>query len=152
LKGYIEELRKLIGHYPVIMVGAAVLILDDQDRLLLLHRTDNDFWGIPGGSMEPGESLVDTVKRETREETGLEIEDLTFFEIFSGSDQHYVYPNGDEVYNVFAVYRSRHISGSLKLDPTEHTEANYFDLQSLPPKISPPIIPVIQKIIQNGSI
>ena len=63
--GYIEELRKLIGNYPIILVGAAALILDQQDRLLLLRRTDNGCWGIPGGAMEPGESLADTVKRET---------------------------------------------------------------------------------------
>jgi hypothetical protein len=40
--GYIEELRKQIGSYPIIMVGAAALILDQLGRLLLLHRTDND--------------------------------------------------------------------------------------------------------------
>ncbi len=150
--GYIEELRKRIGSYPIIMVGAAALILDQQERLLLLRRTDNESWGIPGGAMEPGESLVDTVKRETLEETGLQLEEMTFFDIFSGPDQHYIYPNGDEVYNVVAVYLSRNISGAFMLNPAEHSEAQYFDKNSLPIKISPPIIPVIEKLIQNGSV
>lgn len=147
--GYIEELRKKIGSQPMIMVGAAALILDPQDRLLLLHRTDNDCWGIPGGAMELGESLIDTVKRETREETGLQIDDLTFFELFSGRDQHYIYPNGDEVYNVVAVYLSRSASGVLEIDPVEHSAAHYFGLDALPDKISPPIIPVIEMLAKT---
>jgi 8-oxo-dGTP pyrophosphatase MutT (NUDIX family) len=149
--GYIAELRKRIGSYPIIMVGAAALVLDQHNRLLLLHRTDNDCWGIPGGAMEPGESLVETVMRETMEETGLQLDDLTFFDIFSGPGQHYVYPNGDEVYNVVGVYIARSVSGLLKIDPAEHCEAGYFDLGALPGPISPPIIPVIEKLVQNGS-
>ena len=54
---YIREMRGLIGHRPLIMVGAAALMLDSQERLLLLRRADNDCWGLPGGAMEPGESL-----------------------------------------------------------------------------------------------
>ena len=72
--GYIEELRALIGHRPIIMVGATVLITDFKGRLLLIRRHDNGCWGVPGGSMEPGESLEQTARRETREE--FEVENL----------------------------------------------------------------------------
>jgi len=147
---YIEALRKMIGNYPIILVGSAILILDQNDRLLLLRRTDNQCWGISGGAMEPGENLADTARRETREETGLEIGEMSFFEVFSGPDQHYIYPNGDEVYNVIVVYLSKDVSGILRIDPVEHTKADYFDLKSLPTNLSPPIIPVIEKLIQNG--
>jgi 8-oxo-dGTP pyrophosphatase MutT (NUDIX family) len=102
--------------------------------------------------MEPDESLVDTVKRETLEETGLHLQEITFFDIFSGPDQHYIYPNGDEVYNVVAVYISRNVSGVLEINPTEHTEAHYFATQALPARISPPIFPVIDELIQNGRL
>jgi 8-oxo-dGTP pyrophosphatase MutT (NUDIX family) len=148
--GYVEELRKLIGNYPIILVGAAALILDKHDRLLLLRRTDNGCWGIPGGTLEPGESLLDTVKRETLEETGLEIDSLTLFDLFSGPELYYRYPNGNEVYNVTVVYLAEHVSGILRIDLAEHTEAVYFDLQSIPDELSPPIIPVIEKLVQNG--
>lgn len=148
--GYIEDLRKEIGHSPIIMVGAAALIFNEQNELLLLHRTDNGCWGIPGGALEPGESLEDTARRETREETGLKIESLTFFDIFSGPEFYYRYPNGDEVYNVMAAYLSKHVSGSLRIDPAEHSEAKYFNLQTLTVELSPPIVPVIMKLIENG--
>ncbi len=52
--GYVQELRSIIGHRPLIMVGAAVLIIDRQNRLLLQHRQDNYQWGLIGGSMEIG--------------------------------------------------------------------------------------------------
>jgi ADP-ribose pyrophosphatase YjhB (NUDIX family) len=148
--GYVEDLRKLIGNYPIILVGAAALIFEEHSRLLLLRRTDNGCWGIPGGALEPGESLLDTVKRETREESGLEIENLTLFDVFSGPELYYRYPNGNEVYNVTVVYLAKHVSGILRTDPTEHSEAVYFDLQSIPNELSPPIIPVIEKLIQDG--
>ena len=61
---YIQELRLLVGHHPLIMAGAAVLIFDEQNRLLLQHRKDNQQWGLIGGSMEIGESLEETAKRE----------------------------------------------------------------------------------------
>ena len=38
--------------------AASAIVLDDADRILLCHRTDNDYWTIPGGGMEPGESIA----------------------------------------------------------------------------------------------
>lgn len=55
--------------YPV--TGAGVLIIR-KDRLLVVEK--NDFYMIPGGTPEPGESLEDTAKREVKEETGYEVE------------------------------------------------------------------------------
>jgi ADP-ribose pyrophosphatase YjhB (NUDIX family) len=48
------------------MVGATLLILNQHDQLLMLRRNDNEIWGVPGGAMEPGESLVDTARREAK--------------------------------------------------------------------------------------
>ena len=97
----------MVGNRPIIMVGATALILDENERLLMLRRTDNGCWGVPGGAMEPGESLEDTVKRETREETGLMIGEMSFYGIFSGPEFYYKYPNGDQVYIVTAVFLTR---------------------------------------------
>ena len=86
------------------MVGATLLILNQHDQLLMLRRNDNGCWGVPGGAMEPGESLVDTARREAKEEIGIEIENLDLFGIYSGAELYYCNPNGDEVYNVSVVY------------------------------------------------
>ncbi len=141
--GYIEELRQLIGHRPMIMVGATVLLLDEENRLLLMLRTDNGLWGVPGGAMEPGETLEDTARRETLEETGLDVQDLHLFGVYSGPRLYYRYPNGDEVYNVAIVYTARAAPGEPRLDPAEHSCWQYVAPDRLPEQVSPPIIPIL---------
>jgi mutator protein MutT len=145
--GYIEELRQLIGSRPVIMVGAGVIILDEHNRILLTQRADNGAWSIPGGSMEPGETLEEVARRETEEEVGLRVGEMDFFGVFSGPDLYYEYPNGDQVYNVTVVYTSRQISGRLKIDE-ESIQAKYFPLDELP-EISPPLRPVFEAYLTS---
>ena len=108
---YVRELRGLVGHRPLIVPGAAILIFDYQNRLLFQHRKDNQQWGLIGGSMEIGESLAQTARREALEETGLNLDELNWFDLFSGQELIYQYPHGDIVVNVVAVYTSRKFKG-----------------------------------------
>jgi 8-oxo-dGTP pyrophosphatase MutT (NUDIX family) len=146
---YILQLRQLIGHRPILMVGAAVLVVDGQNRLLLMKRSDSGCWGPPGGSTEPGERVENAAKREALEETGLQIGEMSLFGVFSGPELYYKYPNGDEVYNVTIVYLSYDIwnetgDGQLKLDH-EHTEWGWFEPTDLPDNLSRPMIPAIDQ-------
>src|SRR5919109_445679 len=113
---YILQLRQYIGHRPVLLVGAAVLVLDEQNRLLMMKRSDIGCWGIPGGAMEPGEVAENAARRETFEETNLEVEEMSLFGVFSGPELYYKYPNGDEVYNVSIVYLSHDWRGRIQLN------------------------------------
>lgn len=61
MSNYIMELRKQVGTRPLIMAGACVLLCSEQ-QLLLQRRTDNGCWGLPGGSMELGETLEEVAK------------------------------------------------------------------------------------------
>lgn len=56
--GYISELRKTIGSRPIISVGATVLVTNNQQEVLFQHRSDTHDWGLPGGSMELGETRL----------------------------------------------------------------------------------------------
>ncbi len=145
--GYIEKLRQMVGHFPIILAGAAVLVLNEHGELLMLLRTDNGCWGIPGGGMELGENLEETAARETLEEAGLRIFDPALFGIFSGPELFYRYPNGDETFNVVAVYLTNRVSGEIKINPSEHTDWKYFPLDQLPENISPPIRPILAKLV-----
>ena len=78
---YVRELRSLIGHRPLIITGAAVLIFNQDNCLLMQHRKDNQQWGLIGGSMEIGESLEETARREVLEETGLELNELNWCDL-----------------------------------------------------------------------
>jgi 8-oxo-dGTP pyrophosphatase MutT (NUDIX family) len=149
--GYIHELRKIVGNRPLIMVGAALLVLNQDNHLLMIKRLDNDLWGIPGGAMELGESLEDAARREAREEIGIEVKEMEFFGVYSGQELYYKYPNGAEVYNVSAVYVIRNFSEEVKINPDEHGEYKYFDIRCLPEEISPPIKPILQDLISRES-
>ena len=147
---YILQLRRYIGHRPILMVGAAILILDDQGRLLLMKRSDSGCWGPPGGATEPGEVVEEAAKRETFEETNLEIGETSLFGVFSGPELYYKYPNGDEVYNVTIVYLARDWRGTIKLND-EHTAWNWFAVDEIPEEVSPPIKPVIEQFRNSFS-
>jgi 8-oxo-dGTP pyrophosphatase MutT (NUDIX family) len=141
---YIREMRKLIGHKPLLICGASVIVFNAAGEVLMLERSDNECWCFPGGALEPGESLEETAKREVLEETGLTLEGIELFGVFSGEDLHYIYPNGDEVYIVDVVFKSNRFSGVLKVNE-ESRKAEFFKISSLPEKISPPVKPVAEK-------
>jgi 8-oxo-dGTP pyrophosphatase MutT (NUDIX family) len=144
---YILQLRQLIGHRPILMVGAAILVVDGQNRLLLMKRSDSGCWGPPGGATEPGEYVEQAARRETLEETSLEVGEMSLFGVFSGPELYYKYPNGDEVYNVTIVHLARDWRGKVELNH-EHTEFRWFAADEIPENISPPIKPVIEKFKQ----
>ena len=107
MTGYMAEMRKLVGHRPVIQCAASVACIDEHGRVLLGKRADNHMWGYSGGACEIDERVEDCAKRELFEEMGLHADDLTFFCVNSGPDAHYIYPNGDEVSNFEIVYVCR---------------------------------------------
>ncbi|MGY0684552.1 NUDIX hydrolase [Mammaliicoccus sciuri] len=136
---YISSLRDKVGHAPVILVGALVLIFNKDKQVLLQLRSDNESWGLPGGTMELGESFEEAATREVYEETNLEIQNLKFITNFSGKDYHMVYPNGDEAYTVTALFESEEYEGELSADIKETQNLKFFDLDKLPQNISPPV-------------
>lgn len=136
--GYIMDLRREVGTKPLIIVGASVLIINENNELLLQLRKDNACWGLIGGSMELGETLEEVAIREMYEESGLIPTDLELLKVFSGQEFYYQYPHGDEVFNVIAAYECRSFSGELKYDEEEATAIAFFPLDQLPKKMSPP--------------
>ena len=139
MSDYIMDLRKIVGHRPLLQVGASVIVEDEKGRILLQKRSDNHYWGYEGGSVELDENVEDAAKRELFEETGLTAERLELFGIFSGKDMHYIYPNGDEVSNIDIVYICRDYTGTLRRQENEVEELKFFALNEIPQKISPPV-------------
>lgn len=136
---YISSLRDKVGHAPVILVGALVLIFNKDKQVLLQLRSDNESWGLPGGTMELGESFEESATREVYEETNLEIQNLKFITNFSGKDYHMVYPNGDQAYTVTVLFESEEYEGELSADIKETQNLKFFDIDKLPQNISPPV-------------
>ncbi len=139
MSSYIMDLRKIVGHRPLLQVGASVIIEDKDGRILLQLRSDNHCWGYAGGSVELDEKVEDAAKKELFEETGLIANSLELFGVFSGIDTHYVYPNGDEVSNVDIVYICNDYSGELCCQLGEVDDLKFFEIDEIPDNISKPI-------------
>ena len=79
---YIKEMRKIVGHAPLMGTACGVIIENDRGEILLQKRRDNGCWGILGGAMEIGEKFIEAARREVYEEAGIEIEDMEVFGIY----------------------------------------------------------------------
>lgn len=145
--GYISELRKIVGHRPLMVTAAMGIVFDKEKGILLEKRTDNGMWCIPGGAMEPGETAEEALRREVREETSLEISDPRLFDVRAGV--HMVYPNGDEVYYTDIVYVIENFVGELGFDD-ESSELRWFRLDSLPENIMPTQIEYVLKFAERS--
>lgn len=135
--GYVEDLRKIVGHRPLILVGSVVIILNEHNEVLLQKRTyPYGVWGLPGGLMELTESTEECAKREVLEETGLTIGRLELLSISSGAKNYVKAKNGDEFYVVTVVYVTKEIvSGEAKVNDDESLAIQYFPLSQLPEKM-----------------
>ncbi|XQY91308.1 NUDIX hydrolase [Metabacillus sp. HB246100] len=147
--GYIMELREIVGNRPLIMTGACVILVNSHNEMLLQLRRDNNCWGFPGGSLEMGERVEETAKRELYEETGLLAKELLLFNVFSGQDFYYKYPNGDEVYNVVTAYICKNYEGTLRKEEKEVQELKFFNMAEIPSPISPPDLPILNEYIKK---
>lgn len=141
---YIGEMRKFVGHAPIMAVAAMGILYNEEKGLLLEKRTDTGEWCTPGGAIELGESLEDALKREIKEETNLDIANPKLFDI--KANVHMVYPNKDEVYYTDVVYEINEFFGDLKPDK-ESTELKFFDLDNLPKNIMPTQIGYIERFV-----
>ena len=130
--GYIMNLRKYVGHEPLIGVGATTLVFNDKNELLLNLRTDTNTWGIPGGSMELNETIEETAIRELKEETGISADKLELVSVLSGKDYYFEYPNGDKMCTVIILFKVLNYTGNIKVSDNESKQLKFFALNDLP--------------------
>lgn len=134
--GYIEDLRALVGHRPVILVGTVVIVVNEEGHILLQQRTyPEGVWGLPGGLMELGESTEEVGIREVYEETGLTVKQLKLINIYSGEDQFSTAANGDQFYSVTAAYFTTDYNGPLRVNQDEAIQCRFIDVDDLPEKM-----------------
>ena len=110
--------------------AASAIVVDDQGRILLHRRRDNDKWALPGGAMELGESVAECAVREVKEETGLDVEAVSIVGIYSDPKHVFAYDDG-EVRQEFSIcLLTRMVGGSLAASEESH-EVAWFDSEEL---------------------
>lgn len=112
--------------------SAAAAVFDGQGRILLHKRTDNELWGLPGGSIETGERADESIVREVLEETGFEVEVVRLVGVYSDPQLTTItYPNGDVASYVSLLFECRVLGGSPILSD-ESSAVDWFPPDALP--------------------
>ncbi len=116
----------------LIRPGVAAVIFE-AGRVLLQRRDDTGRWGLPGGGVEPGESVREAIIREVREETGLEVEPVRLIGVYSDPVYHQVmtYPDGTVIHYVSTVFECAVRGGTLACGE-ESLALGWFDPGALP--------------------
>ncbi|MYR89242.1 NUDIX domain-containing protein [Streptomyces sp. SID685] len=125
--------------------AASAVVVDDCGRILLQRRRDNGMWALPGGAMRIGESLPDCAVRETREETGFDVEIVGIVGTYSDPRHVFAYDDG-EVRQEFSVcFLARATAGRAAVSE-ESTDVRWFrpaEVDSLP------MVPAIRKRVND---
>ena len=120
-----------IGKKGRIRLGCSAIILDQaREKVLLTKRADNDLWCLPGGGVEPGECVEETIVREVREETGLTVRVSRLVGVYSDPDWLVVYNEDDAVQIVALSFETEITAGEPGLSD-ETSEWGYFSLEEV---------------------
>ena len=120
-----------VGKSGKLMVGCCAVILDQsKQKVLLTRRTDNGRWCLPGGQMEPGESVTETCAREVWEETGLQVTIGKLIGIYTSPHRLVEYADGNRFQLVSFSFEAEVTGGVLGLS-NETTEFGYFSRDEL---------------------
>ena len=115
--------------------SAGAFVRDDAGRILLIRRDDNGNWSMPGGTMDPGESMTACAIRETLEETGVSIAVTGLVGIWTDPAHRIEYTSDGEVRQEFSIiYAGRYLAG----EPTPSAESTQVEW------VSPDAIPDLQ--------
>ena len=134
---YIGNLRRMIGNTKIIVPGVRALLLNERGELLLEEQRVFGSWALPHGCVDLGESALDALKREVKEETGLEVQRASPFGIYTDPKYSVTYPNGDEVQTFTIAFLVEEWRGTLRADGDEVAALGFFPLAALPHPIYP---------------
>ncbi|MEV6207204.1 NUDIX domain-containing protein [Kitasatospora sp. NPDC051914] len=109
-----------------VVPSVVAVVQDDAGRVLMIHKTDNGLWALPGGGHDIGEFVADTVVREVREETGVDVEVATVTGLYTDPGHLMAYDDG-EVRQQFSIcFRARMLGGELRTSD-ESKEVRWVD-------------------------
>jgi 8-oxo-dGTP pyrophosphatase MutT (NUDIX family) len=132
------------GTPRILRPSVAAAIFDAEGRILLQQRGDNGYWGLPGGSLELGETLAAAVVREVWEETGYDVEIVRLIGVYSDPRHTSVhYPDGNHIQYISSLFECRVTGGAPQLCD-ETTALDWFAPDALPTPFVPNHVPRLQ--------
>lgn len=113
-----------------VVPSVTAVVEDEQHRILLIHKTDNDLWALPGGGHDVGESIKDTVIREVKEETGYDVEVTAIVGTYTNPRHVMAYDDG-EVRQQFSICFAAALTGGELRTSSESKEVAWVAPQRL---------------------
>lgn len=113
-----------------VVPSTTAVVTDDQARILLVHRRDNDLWALPGGGMELGESIAQCAVREVKEETGLDVQITGLVGVYTNPRHVIAYDDG-EVRQQFSLCFTTRLLGGEPLIDAESTDIAWISPENL---------------------
>ena len=125
-----SPLRKMPERVGCTAIG---IVFNEAGEVLLQKRADNGWWGLPGGWVDPGESVEQAAVREVWEETGLRVSVKRLIGVYSDPKYYTImqYPGGETVQFVAIVFECERQSGELQVSE-ESTDVRFFAVDALP--------------------
>ncbi|ANC19761.1 NUDIX hydrolase [Bacillus cereus] len=128
---YYKKIREQLGHELILIPGVAAVIKNGQGDILFQYP-GGEYWSLPAGAIEPGETPEEAVVREVWEETGLKVQVKKQKGVFGGEEFRYTYANGDQVEYIVVVVECEITSGKLKSIDGESLKLQYFSFSEKP--------------------
>ncbi len=97
-----------------VVPSVTAVVVDESNRILMVHKTDNDLWALPGGGMDLGESITDAAVRETKEETGIDIEVTGLIGVYTNPRHVLAYDDGEVRQQFSLCFTTRLLGGELR--------------------------------------
>ena len=129
-----------------VVPSVVAIVQDDQGRVLLIHKTDNDLWALPGGGHEIGESIADSVVREVKEETGYDVEVTGITGTYTNPDHVMSYEDG-EVRQQFSIGFSAQLLGGEARVSSESKQVEWLSTEEIE---ALPMHPSMRLRLQHG--
>jgi ADP-ribose pyrophosphatase YjhB (NUDIX family) len=132
-----------------VVPAVSAIVTDELGRILLILRTDNGYWSIPGGGLNPGESVADATMREVKEETGIDCQVTGLVGIYSDPNHVAAYDDG-EVRQEFSICFTTRTTGGTITISNESAEVQFVPPNAIPDlKMHPSIRLRIQHYLEK---
>jgi ADP-ribose pyrophosphatase YjhB (NUDIX family) len=114
-----------------IVPSVNVVVTNDADELLLIRRSDNNNWAVPGGAVDLGESLTQAAVRETREESGIDCEITGLVGIYTDPRHVLLYTSNGEVRQEFSIVLTARVTSGDLATSSESSEVRWVPISQV---------------------